>query len=80
MRRQYHPPHPCLVTIILILSICLSSTLAQTSTNFLLSSSSSPSNSILQIPTSINRQFGLELQVDVDVVVDEDHGQEGGGN
>ena len=54
-----------LLSLLSILSTHPSSTLAQTSTTFLLSSASSPSDSILQLPASVERQAGLQLLVSV---------------
>ena len=54
----------------------LSSTLAQTSTNFLLSSASSPSDSTLQLPADFERQAGLQLLVSLQM--DQDADQEDG--
>ena len=48
-----------------ILSTYPSSNLAETTTTFLLSGASSPSDSILQLPANVERQAGLQLLVSV---------------
>ena len=53
------------LSLLSILSTYPSFSLAQTSTNFLLSGASSPSDSILQLPANVERQAGLQLLVSV---------------